>query len=450
MTPVNTNKTVRTFRKGQALISTFGTTAVVTGLSLITTVLLSRSLGPEDRGVLLALTFWPAMLASLLGLSVSEGTTYWVARTATADAKRSSAPHAASGLAIQLAVVVVATVLTLGILPFVIPAAHQAKIASVILYAAAFTPLMTMNLHFRAVLQGRGSFAILNLVQLIQPVGYTILLIGLLLAGMFTVEMVMAAMIAPLFVSAMVGACAAGIRLSGITAGFTRDVLKTSWKFHIANVLLYAGAEADKLLIVYIMESTMIGYYAVAIAISSLGSGLVAQSLGLVLTREMAGKATPPEQSQILIRYSILAILFLIVVNGAASATTPIWLPILFGSQFSAAAPAVQILLLMGILKGLRSIIDRAMRATHKTSIGLFGELIQILGLITFAPVGFKFAGLEGFAWSLVGAQACALFVMLALAVRAFDIDRCKVWIEIRYSGIIVKQWFHAYQRRSK
>ena len=69
----------------RALITTFGVTGVTMGLSLITSVVLARNLGPEGRGLLLALTFWPALWTALSNLSLNEATCFHVARSGAAD-----------------------------------------------------------------------------------------------------------------------------------------------------------------------------------------------------------------------------------------------------------------------------------------------------------------------------------------------------------------------------
>lgn len=406
-----------------ALVSTFGATGLTMGLSLITSIVLARNLGPDGRGALLGLTFWPAMLVAMLGLSVNEATTYRVARANASEGISGARRYISSGLVIQMAIAATATGLTLTILPFLLPAARQASLGTVLWYAAAFTPLMTLDLHFKAVLQGRGAFHWLNVARLAQPVVYAAALLGLVLGQALSVESVIAAIVAALAVSVVVGVVGGGASVAGTSVDAMRETLATGCKFHLANVVLYAAGEADKLFVLYVMDDTKVGYYAVAIALSALGSGVVVQSLSLILTGEMAAMTTPAGQGDVLVRNMHTATLMLIVINGAAAVLAPIWLPILFGSQFAEAVPVVAILLLMGTIKGIRNILDRAMRATHNSMIGMAGEAVALAALVVLAPVGVKLAGLQGFAWGLCGAQACALVVMIMLAARQVVID---------------------------
>jgi O-antigen/teichoic acid export membrane protein len=63
-------------------ITTFGTTSISIMLSLVTSVLLARYLGPEGRGALLAIIFWPTMFLQIFNFSLNEATIIHVAQAA--------------------------------------------------------------------------------------------------------------------------------------------------------------------------------------------------------------------------------------------------------------------------------------------------------------------------------------------------------------------------------
>ena len=56
-------------------------------------------------------------------------------------------------------------------------------------------------------------------------------------------------------------------------------LLRTGGHIHRANLVLYTAAEVDELVVVWWMDDASTGLYAVALAVSLVGSALVVQSL---------------------------------------------------------------------------------------------------------------------------------------------------------------------------
>jgi O-antigen/teichoic acid export membrane protein len=403
------------------LFSTFGTTGVTAGVSVVTSTILARNLGPEGRGAVLALTFWPAVLVGVLSLSLNEATTYHMAR-ASGQGGEYAGRYASTGLLLQGLIAVIVTPLAVALILALLPAERRESLDAVLWYTAFLTPLMLLDLHFKAVLQGRGSFRALNLTRIAHPTAYAVALVGLVVSNGLTVKTVMGATLVGLAVSLLIGACLSGVRLAGWSGSAMHDSLATGWKFHLANLLLYAAQESDKFIVLQFMDDTNIGYYAVAIAMSGLGGGIVVQSLAIISSRDMAAATTGAARVGLLTWNIHVGGLLMLLINGAAAAFAPLWLPLLFGAKFEAAVPVVRVLLLMATIKGLRQIIDRAMRAARSTSVGILGESAALVVLVCAAFAGARLAGLEGLAWGLVVSEMCALAVMWALAARALAI----------------------------
>jgi O-antigen/teichoic acid export membrane protein len=404
------------------VVSTFGATGAVLFLSLVTSVLLARSLGPDGRGALLALTFWPALLSGLFSLSVNEATAYHVARAGALEGEVGLRRYASSGLVLQIVIAFAAATLTALIVQLALPDSRRASLTAVVCYAAAFTPLMLLDQHFRGVLQGRGAFGRLNAVRMVQPLAYCVGLVALALTNALSVGAVMATMVAALAASCASGAACAGVAVSGASVPAMKESLVTGSKFHAANVVLWAAAEADKPILLHLMDDVGLGYYAVASAVSAVGAGLVVQSLGMLLARDMAAATAREARIGVFVRNIRLAGPLLALVNGAAAALAPWWLPAVFGAEFAGAVPVAMVLLLMGAIKGLRQIIDRAMRAMRVTRVGIAGQAAALAGLVVFAPCGLGVSGLVGFAWGLVAAQLCSLVLMLIMAGRCLGL----------------------------
>ena len=70
----------RRSRLGRAVAATAGVNVVIASIGGIGGVLLARKLGPSDRGGLVVIMQWPAVLSTMVSLGITHSTCYWVAR----------------------------------------------------------------------------------------------------------------------------------------------------------------------------------------------------------------------------------------------------------------------------------------------------------------------------------------------------------------------------------
>lgn len=403
----------------------FGATVATTALSVLTSVLLARNLGPEGRGALLAITFWPVLLAAIFSLSLNEATAVLVAREKDRGRKLGASAPVSTGLVLQLIVDFGATLLTIALVPFFLREQSMPLLPLAIVFAALFPPVTLIDQHFRAVLQGAGAFAKLNVLRLAQPVAYAVGLSGLAITHQFRIESVLAVMVMATGLSAVLGAIQVGVSVRNFQSDLARETLLSGTRFHLANMVLYAATEIDKLLVIHLLDERDIGLYAVAVAVCTLGGGMVVQSLAMPLVKDINEVTTPGQRRQIMKRYVRQAALLVILVNGLAGLTAVFWLPLIFGNAFSGAVPIAIVLFVMGSIKAIRQILDRAMRAAHVVSVGIKSEGIALAVSIPAGYLGFRHGGVIGFVAGLAAAQAISLFAT-AWCVRleaSFAID---------------------------
>lgn len=400
------------------LIRTYGATGITILLALATSIIVARFLGPEARGLLLVLTFWPFFIAASLYLSLNEATALAVAQD-TGGEDRSGPPGqgaataaaASSGLAMHAIAFTAVTPVTLLILPLVL-AGREDSFGLVMGYTLAFVPAMFLDLHFKAVLQGRGQFDALNVLRLIQPALYAAMLLGLLALGDLTITNVMTAMAGSTALSAVAGMTMAWTY--PLAAAWTRakDILKIAWRFHVANMLVYITNEADKLIVLSFLSDREIGYFGVALAFSTLGSSFVVQSLLVTVTSEMSLASTPDKRIRVA-QFSVNDATFLLLaINGVLAVSAPIWLPLLYGSAFAPAVVAAVLFIAAGTLKGLRQVIDRVMRAANSARSGIWGEAVTLAVMIPAGIAGVHLGGLPGLAIGVIAAQMAGLLAV--------------------------------------
>jgi O-antigen/teichoic acid export membrane protein len=200
-------------------------------------------------------------------------------------------------------------------------------------------------------------------------------------------------------------------------------MLHTGLRIHGANLLLYIGAEVDKLVVIQWMDDASIGVYAVALAVSLAGSGLITQSLMVLAYPKISGAADKSQQVTLVCNFAQAAFLLLILINGAVALIAPWLVPMVFGVDFAAAVPVAMILLLMNTFRGARQVMERALRATLNTRLGMLSEGVGLACFAALAPIGGSLSGLAGIAWAMAGAQLLALGFMLVGMARSYKLS---------------------------
>lgn len=410
------------------IVGSFGTTGIVVLVSLVTSVLLARFLAPEGRGLLLALAFWPALISALLNISLNESTTYHIARREGVSGDEYISSIVDSALVLQCAIAVIATLGCVAALPFVVTGERSAYLGTVLLYSLAFVPLTILSQHFRAVLQGQGKFHALNVLRLLQPFCY---LFGLLVMVIFkaaTVAHALLAMVTALIVIVIAGGLLTGISMARTSRSESVELLRTGVRFHRANVLLYGAAEADKFIVLVLLSNAEAGLFAVALAYSAIGAGIVTQTINLLVSREMAMQVSSTGRKEVFTRTLRLAVLLLVTGSAAAAIAAPYLIPLLFGEAFEPAVLVALFLLVAASLRALRQVTDRTMRALHITRVGILGESVTLAVLIILGPTLISYFGLVGIAYAAVAAQVCGFVVAATLACRMMKVLPTMLW----------------------
>lgn len=406
-------------------LSSFSATAVVLLISLGTSIVLARTLGPEGRGLLLALTFWPALLSALLNLSLNEATAFQVARRV--GSPQLAAVVSASGqLVVALSLIAtIASAIALSVASPILPGGY----ADIILfYVIAFIPLSQGEQWARSILQGRGAIISLNALRIVQPTLYLALLLTLSTFWEFDVISAMFAAVIALLVSLLIGTLAIRPSVFSSPTGLYREIVRTGWQFHKPNILFYAASEFDKVIVLVLLTTMQAGLFAVAVAVSSIGTGVVLQSLGLRLMRDMASAEGEAGRRRVFIATVRAAFVLLLVGNSVAAALAPWAIPFLYGGSFAEAVPVAVLLLGMGALKGARQMVDKTLRAIQHTRTGMISEVTALTVLVGLGSIGAVVGGLEGFALGTLIAQAIALLVVLPLACGQFGARPRDLW----------------------
>jgi O-antigen/teichoic acid export membrane protein len=407
------------------LRNTWSTTFAVTGLNValtaVSSILLARGLGPENRGVLLAIMFWPAFLLSIFYISLNEATAYHIARAGSESHQRERQRSVAMTCQLLMAVAVTLTMLL--ILPLVVSERGSSFLTVVLMYASVFSPFTILYLFYSAVRQGQSDFLVFNLLRLCQPLIYVVGIVVLALFGNLGIETALQTMLISTAVSVLLAIHLGGVQWPTWDWGAMRSLFRTALRLHGVNVLLFVALEVDKLIVIEWMDDRSAGLYVVALAVSTLGSGLVVNSLGALSLPKIAGTVDAADRIRKLCQFTQAGVLSLVLVNVAGAVILPPLLPLIFGANFGESAAVLVILLVANTLRGLRQVIDRNLRAMGENRPSIQSEVAGLLGLLALAPIGVTFGGLSGIAWGVTGSQLLALAVMVMQTARAYQLS---------------------------
>ena len=149
---------------------------------------------------------------------------------------------------------------------------------------------------------------------------------------------------------------------------------------------------------------------------------MVLQSLIVTLTSEMSRAKSGDERLAVISSNLNDAAIMLAAINGFAVVTAAWWLPLVFGEQYRSVLDITTPMLLAGTLKGLRLVIDRALRAMRQTVYCMIAEAIAFAGICCFGFAGAQWAGLKGFVWGVALAQLCGLATLTLGAARQLGV----------------------------
>lgn len=397
-------------------------------LGLVTSVILARTLGPDGRGLLTAILFWPTFLLQWAYFSLNEATSREVAHVSSGNlikgnqiAQSALAIHVVSALWVALIIAVV--------LPLVIKEDHQIHLHLILAYGVAFALLTVIDLFNHAVLQGRGQVSHANALRLVQPGVYASLLVIMLISGKPEVTLVLGAMLVSTLASVVTGFLFSGIRHPVWHWSQIKTIYSTAVRFHGVNVLLYLSTEMDKLVVIHWMNDVEIGYYVVALAYAMLGMGMAVSSFAVLTYADIGSITDKRLQATAVARYSRQAMLMIFLINMFASLMVVWAIPLLYGEAFSDAVPIAAILLFATACKGLRQVLDRALRACLNTRIAIKAELasIMIFGLLLL--FSYRLVGeLASIAIAIAVSQLLSLIFLMRGVMNAFSLSLTDMW----------------------
>ena len=399
-----------------AVIQSLGAEMVVMGLNVLTGMVTARLLGPDGRGIFVAITLWQQLLA-MLAIAGLQSTVIYHSRKAPADSSAiagtsiAAAFVAATGL-IAVGVFVVPTMMT----RYPIWAVTAAQLCLLVTY------LNILQMMMKQTFAARDAFGAFNLLNVLSPV-------------FFLAALGVAAMIAPMTATTAAAALAAAAIFGPLTMFPTwlrvvrprlvgiRDVWHRisgyTYRSSGADVVVALAAYMDRLILLPMVSEAALGLYVVAFSFSRLLLVLL-PAINSVVFSSMADRGI--EQMRTLHDRA-----FRLALAASVGALAVLWavaeplIVLVYGSEFETAGPLFRILAAEASLTLLTSISMRYLLA-----LGLAGVAtgLQVGGLAVSSALIVALVpdfGVLGAAWGVTVASAIKLAMLLGyLALKGY------------------------------
>ena len=331
---------------------TFATKTVLFALGIAMSILVSRLLGPANRGIY-------AMALAITGLGVQFGNfglhasnTYFVAKDkALAQVLIANTLILSFGAGSVIGIVTLAFML---LRPDLLPL-HGANLA----LSVIGIPLGLGYLLFQNLLIGQYRINEYNVIDLAYRLVNLLLL--LLIAGLAVLSSAKATLAN--VVAVAIGAALCLRKLTSLrefgrpSFGVFRQTFSYGFRAYLSAFFTFAVLRADLLLVGHILGAQQTGYYSVAVSMADLIIAVPA-TISTILFPKLAGMTDATEKWRQ--TRKVLLVLSVIVLGIAAlgALAAPWFIPFLFGARFASAVSAFRLLMPGVVFISLTSILS--------------------------------------------------------------------------------------------
>ena len=364
---------------GRAFATTLVTSGTTILLGLVSGVLTARFLGADGRGVVAAVSTWTLTLTWASNLSFADGMVFLQARGT--DERRV--------LGTSLALAPVLGVLGVGVAQILVPVGFAAQDEETKMIARIFLcaiPVVLTTEAMWSMLMARHRFRFLGVVRITQPATYVLMLLVLLGLDRFTPVTVLSVQVTSYAIAltvAVVGLVAEGItrpdpRLARNALGFGLRMQGIS----------LTSLRLDSIVLPAFVTATQIGYYSIAVNVSSMIVSLFG-SVAMVIFPLTAADRGPEG------RHALERGLRINFVGGgltvvAIAVVAPCLIPFVYGAEFRAAVPALWLMLPGILLFSASMTLMAALQGIGAPGLAslahLGGTIVLLVGLVVLVP----------------------------------------------------------------
>jgi O-antigen/teichoic acid export membrane protein len=403
--------------------TTLAANAVLIACGIATGGLVARLLHADGRGALAAIVLWPQLLADVGLFGVHEALTQRIS-------SESKGRETALSTAIVLSIVLGTAAAFLGVLivPLLVGTDRPHIVALARWYIVAAVPVSFLTLVLYAYEHGQRRFSRYNTIRIGVPVTYAAATALLWAVGAAQLETIVAANAAAAIVGLIIALWVVrpvGLRVSRAEAA---ALLKLSGHFSLTALLVVVSSQIDRILVVRFWDARSVGFYFVALTVSTTLFKGLAHSFHTVIFPNIA-QYTSTEQQRVYLSRGLRHALLLACVSAAMLVPLTPWIVrLVFGQEFAPATELVVILLIAQIPATLRQVTVRALRGLGDATPGTIAEAVTGGALVLFAAILGSTNSLAGIAWATCAANGLSMIYLSRYLKQRLDlrvVDLC-------------------------
>jgi len=396
--------------------STFGASVMGFLLSIITSILIARAVGPKGKGILALVFLASGQAASFLSLGVESALIYYVG---SGQVKKQSA--SSTSFLLSLGLGVLAAGFMVGVLHFVLKEGSF-PIWALIYLSALLLPLTIYSRYLEVIGRAEGRIAELAGLSLIERVLQPLLI---LLCYLFFRSV--PAILAVSILSSLISTAVSFVfyakwgyfppRLFFSNKLVAKRLVSYGLKGHVGTVFQSLNYRLDMYIVALFLSAAQVGIYSVAVRFSEI-LWIIPNALGIVIAQRAASRSWE-EVNRITASVTRLTLAIMAISCVAWAFLGKMLIPLFYGQAFSEAVDALLWLLpgtlLLGLWKNLlNDVVSRGYPLLKTLSSGA-GVGATILFDLLLIP---KY-GIEG--------AAVASSIAYAIATLTVIIPYCKI-----------------------
>lgn len=417
---------------GRPLSLSFGASAGMQVLNVMTGVLLARTLGPHGRGELAAVLLWPSLLAAFGSLGLFDAITY--------QAARGTSPNGAllgTGLALACAESLVCVAIGIAIMPHVL-SHYDASIVRVAYVFLAYIPLNLITLTLMSLLNGMQKYGQFHALRLIVLGASATAIVALRAADQLSV-----ANVAVAYVIANVGTALVAVALVArvvrarptVDLLLGRRLLVFGLQSHSGSMSWMMNERMDQLVISIFLAPARLGLYVTAVTLTSLTS-LAGTAVATAAFPMVAKLHDLRERRDAIRRYVRIVLAVSVAVSLPLIVLAPWIIDIFFKDVYADASNVARVLLVAAIVLSLNRVLGASLKAIGRpldTGIAEAGALVVTVGgLAVLLPT----MGIMGAAVVSLAAYSVSTAWLLQRTARALEISPARLLFGDRSDGV--------------
>jgi len=398
-------------------------------ISVATSILLARALGPEGRGVYAVAMLLPAMVVSFGHLGLGTASTYLIAR-------KKYSPT--SVFATNLGFIVIVGALGLGAGAIAILLLADSALAGAphgLLWLGLALVLPDLAISYtRYILLGLSRIPRYNAVYVAQRVLSLCFLIIALVALGAGVKGAVVAAVSARWLAAAISALLTARAVMATEGRFRFDIkcakeaLAYGVKFHLGGIVAFLNLRLDLLLVNSFLGVTQVGLYTVAVGLVE-KLWLLPQAASAVLFPRIASEDDEARKGRITSTI-VRNVLLISVVSGGIIVLIGRWLiPVLYGGHFRGSVGALYALMTGAVASSGSRVLGNDLAARGHPMLNTYFGIAALALNLGLNLWWIPFAGIAGAAW----ASSCSYLLLFVLRFAAYVHVSKEKWNDVLF-----------------